>query len=81
MPDLFNNETTANNRKRNPYHANNGKFTSKDNSRAERAEQCALYAKNRVEYLESMNRGVAAQLRQKDEKIIELENKLKQLTN
>ncbi len=81
MPDLFNQEPVAQIRKRNPYHATNGKFTNKYVSKAEKAEKRALYAENRIEYLESLNRGVAAQLRHKDERIIELENRIKQLTN
>lgn len=78
MATLFDNEDFQKPKKKgNPYHSKTGKFSNKFVSRAELAEKRAVIAENKLEYIMSVYRGSSSQLRKANERIIELEKKLK----
>ena len=64
--------------KKGQFHDRTGKFANKLVSERDQAVREATGSKNRCNYLTSLVSCLRKQLRQKDERIIELEMKLKQ---
>ena len=67
--------------KKKPFHDRKGKFANKLVSERDQAVREATGSKNRCNYLTSIVSGLRKQLRQKEERIIQLEMKLKQKSN